>query len=140
MTRMTIAPASLALALALGACGSSGSDKTTNAATDGAAATKPHKPKPFPRVEKLTGDAKRQALDGSIKRSLAWANAYYGTTVIDNSVYNACADRKPNVWSCSIQIKVVKPFAGHQAGPIPGGYTVTLDPKAKQLTFASGTS
>jgi hypothetical protein len=181
MTRMSIAPASLALAIALGACGSSGSDKAPSAAPSGGAvdeqlpvqqtpqkskakpatqqepgkAAKAHtsrpkqvygvtyegsKPKVVPNTEKLAGDAEKQALDGSIKRFVAWGNSFYGTTVLDNSVYNACSDKGPNVWSCAITIKVIKPFAGHKAGPIAGGYTVTLDPKTKQLSYASGLS
>jgi hypothetical protein len=181
MTRMSLAPASLALAIALGACGSSGSNAPNAAPSGGvvnaqlpvqqtppqkskakpaaqpepAKAPKAHpsrpkkvygvtykgaKPNVLPNTEKLAGDAKKQALDGSIRRFVAWGNAFYGTTVLDNSVYNACTDKGPDVWSCAITIKVIKPFAGHKAGPIAGGYTVTLDPKSRQLTYASGLS
>ena len=99
------------------------------------------KPKPLPaNTEPLAGDAKTQALQGSIKRFVAWGNSFYGTTVLDTSASNACTDRGANVWSCAVTISVVKPFSGHKAGPIAGGYTVTLDPKSRQLTYASGLS
>jgi hypothetical protein len=182
MTRMSIAPASLALAIALGACGSSGSDNAPSAAPSGgvvneqpAAPQTPQKskatpatqqepakapeartsapknkygvtyegpkPKPLPaNTEPLAGDAKGQALQGSIKRFLAWGNSFYGATVLDTSASNECSDRGADVWSCAVTINVVRPYSGHKAGPIAGGYTVTLDPKTKQLSYASGLS
>jgi hypothetical protein len=183
MTRTFIVPASLALAVAVGACGS-GRDEaapsaaqpqgptSTQTATQAAAPT-PNtaqdakqkakrraiaslppkerakhvygvigpKPKPLPpSVEDLAGSASDQALQGSIRRSVAWGNSFYGETVLDDSAPNRCEDRGPNRWSCAVTIKVVKPFEGHKAGTIPGGYTVSLDPSTSKLTYSSGLS
>jgi hypothetical protein len=184
MTRMFIVPASLALAVAVGACGSGRDEAATGAAqpqklASTQATTQPAgqpaaskrleekekakqkaiaalppkerakhvygvigpKPKPLPPdVEALTGSALDQALAGSIKRSVAWGNAFYGETVLDGAAHNHCEDRGPNRWSCAVTIKVVKPFKGYKAGTIPGGYTVSLDPSTKKLTYSSGLS
>ena len=68
MTRMSLAPASLALAIALGACGSSGSDKAPSAAANGGVANEqlqvPQTPqkskaKPASRQEPATAPAAR---------------------------------------------------------------------------------
>jgi hypothetical protein len=60
--------------------------------------------------------------------------------VLDGAAHNHCEDRGPNRWSCAVTIKVVKPFQGYKAGTIPGGYTVSLDPTTKKLTYSSGLS
>jgi hypothetical protein len=181
MTRTFIVPASLALAIAVGACGSgrdeaspsaaqppklTSTQATTQAPAPPATKTQREKekakaiaslppkerakhvygvigarPKPsLPYVEELTGSALDQALQGSIKRSVAWGNSVYGETVLDGSAHNHCEDRGPNRWSCAVTIKVVKPLPGYKAGRIPGGYTVTLDPSTNQPTYSSGLS
>jgi hypothetical protein len=99
------------------------------------------KPKPLPqKTEPVNGDPRSQALAGAIKRSLAWANSFYGKSVLDTSADNSCSDRGANRWSCAVTVTVLRPFKGYRAGNILGGYTVTLDPTSMQLTYASGLS
>jgi hypothetical protein len=99
------------------------------------------KPKPLPPMtEPLRGTPADQALQGSVERFVAWGSSFYGTTVAGPASGNTCKQRQANVWACSVTIEVTQPKSGYAAGPMTGGYTVTLDPSAKTLTYASGLS
>jgi hypothetical protein len=135
MTRMIIVSASLAAALAATGCGSGEKDTTPTVPASANSKT------PLPQVEPVRGkDYEAQALEGSIARYVQWGNLHYGKTVLDTAANNACQVKVADLWSCSVTIKVVKPFNGFKARSIPGGYTVTRDTRKNELIYYEGLS
>jgi hypothetical protein len=135
MTRMIIVSASLAAALVAAGCGGGSKEKTITVPASANSKTL------LPKVEPIRGkDYEAQALEGSIARFVQWGNLNFGKTVLDTNADNSCKQQVEDLWNCAVTINVVKPFKGHKAGPVAGGYTVTRDTERNQLIYISGLS
>jgi hypothetical protein len=133
---MIIVSASLAAALAAAGCGGGGSKGKSLTVPQSA-----NSRTPLPKMEPVRGnDYESQALEGSVARFVQWGNMHFGTTVLVKSADNACVKKVEDLWNCAVTIDVVKPFKGHRAGPLTGGYTVTRDTDTNQLIYISGLS
>jgi hypothetical protein len=135
MTRMIIASASLAAALAITACGGGSGHHTLTVPASSKSK------RPLPQVEPVRGDDyEQQALEGAVARWVQWGNQHYGVTTLDTHADNVCEEQVQDLWHCFVTINVVKPFSGAKKGPIAGSYTVTRDTEKNQLIYITGAS